>query len=111
MGFLEALKVCFRKYFDFDGRASRSEYWFFYLWTVLIGVVAVLLDSLIFPVDSIKPLDELVTLIFFFPSLAVFCRRLHDINKSGWWQLILYFLPIIGWIILGIWLLKPTKES
>ena len=92
VGFGEALGVCFKKYFVFEGRAKESEFWYFFLFQ-LIGS---LLTYAILPVLFI-----VFQLVIFFPYLAVGCRRLHDINKSGFWQLI--SLTGIGLILLIIW--------
>ena len=79
MEFGESIKVCFNKFADFTGRARRSEYWWFYLFTQLIGTFTCGLGSL-------------VCLI---PMMAVTVRRLHDTNRSGWW----YFLPLIVMVV------------
>lgn len=85
-GFLEAVSVCFRKFVTFSGRASRSEYWFFTLFAALAGFVTALADIAIFGAsDTVSPLNSIVSLIMFFPGLAVSWRRLHDTNRSGWW--------------------------
>ena len=92
--------TCLKKYVDFSGRATRSEYWYFALMNFLIGLVLGLVN--------IQTLGNLYQLFVFIPSLAVFWRRMHDINRSGcnfFW----IFLPIIGWIIVLIFLITPTK--
>ncbi|MBF9032615.1 DUF805 domain-containing protein [Rhodobacterales bacterium HKCCE2091] len=101
--FGEAISVCFSNYFTFSGRASRSEYWFFALFVFVIGFVAALIDALLFPnMPDVSPLNTLVTLGTFFPSLAVAFRRLHDTDRSGWWiggfylGLIVLVLLIVG---------------
>ena len=99
MNFQESVKVCFSKYADFNGRAKRSEYW----WFVLFILIVSLITSFISPVLS--GIFSLATLI---PSIAAAARRLHDTNRSGWWQLIL-LLPFIGLIILIIFLAQDSK--
>ena len=94
MTFQESIKVCFGKYADFSGRASRSEYW----WFMLFLVLASLATSMISPIPS--GLFSLGTLL---PALAAATRRLHDTNRSGWWQLIA-FVPVIGFIVIVIFL-------
>ena len=88
-GFLEAISVCLRRYFTFSGRASRSEYWFFILFTVLLAFVTSFLDATLFGVamseDVAGPLNSLASLAVFIPTLAVGWRRLHDTGRSGWW--------------------------
>ena len=95
MSFIEAVNSCMRQYAGFDGRAIRSEFWFFWLFGFLIGIAANLVD----PRGGVAGLISLALLV---PSLAVGARRLHDTGRSGWWQL-LVFLPIIGWIVLIVW--------
>jgi len=79
MPIVDAVKACFRKYADFNGRATRTEYWWFFL-AVLLGTAAASLISL-----RVYALFSLVTLL---PMIAVGARRLHDTNRSGWWQLL-----------------------
>lgn len=102
VSFTDAIVICFSKYFDFTGRAPRSEYWWFYLFTVLLSWLSALVDS-----EGI--IIIILTLIFLFPSLAAGARRLHDINKSGWWQLLM--LTIIGIIPLIIWWASVGKKE
>ena len=86
--FSQAVSVSLRNYFTFSGRASRSEYWYFFLFTVLVGVITALLDSILFGTrwdDDFSPLNSLAHLLLLIPMLAVGWRRLHDINRSGWW--------------------------
>jgi uncharacterized membrane protein YhaH (DUF805 family) len=91
-------------YAQISGRASRSEYWWFVLFTVIAGAAAGVLDVL-FPGDLLQTLFGIATLI---PSFALGIRRMHDIGKSGWWLLI-GVIPIIGWIVLIVWL--ATKSD
>jgi uncharacterized membrane protein YhaH (DUF805 family) len=92
MTFIDAIKICFTKYADFNGCASRPEFWWWFLFTVIASLA---LQTLSYN------LSGAFTIATFLPSVAVGARRLHDIDRSGWWQ-ILYFLPIIGWIVLVI---------
>lgn len=89
MSFIESIKTCLtKKYFSFSGRASRSEFWFFYLF-ILIGYI--ICFTLIMAV-SLKLFWLMVVFMLgiMIPALAVTARRLHDINKSGWFQLLPY---------------------
>ena len=95
MSFTEAIASCFRQYAGFTGRSMRSEFWWFYLFGALVGIVASVLD----PTGVIYGLAALALLL---PSLAVSARRLHDTNRSGWWFLIV-FIPIVGIIVLIVW--------
>ena len=86
MGFGEAIKTCFSKYFTFRGRARRSEYWYFYLFTFLLGVAATLLDLVLgLGGGEIGVIGSLASLGTFFPSVSAQVRRLHDTGRSGWW--------------------------
>jgi uncharacterized membrane protein YhaH (DUF805 family) len=100
MNFPQAIKSCFKKYATFSGRAARSEYWYFSLFTCLCYVVATVLDISFLKNDN-QPLNLIFTLVLFLPSLAVWVRRLHDINMRGWWALI-SLIPIIGIIVMLI---------
>ena len=81
----EAVNICFKKYFDFKGRASRSEYWYFILF-IFLGYGAGFLLMLIRPV--LAWLLGIFFIAIIIPAIAVTARRLHDINKSGWFQTI-----------------------
>ena len=117
MNFGKAIATCMGKYGTFSGRASRSEYWWFYLFTILMSWGATIVDGAVASSGdpavacSGDPIVEIVvTLVFFVPIIAAGCRRLHDMGKSGWWQL-LWFIPIIGWILLIVWLATNTKPE
>ena len=86
MNFGQAISTCFAKYATFSGRASRPEFWWFFLFQVLVSIAASMLSD---------TLSGLVGLALLRPALAAGTRRLHDIGKSGWWQLIM--LTVIGW--------------
>ena len=115
MTFGQSIATCFRKYAVFEGRAGRAEFWWFTLFQVLVSAVlqaVTLTAQAAFPPatpNSISPMVALangvgllVSLGLLLPSLAVGARRLHDIDKSGWWQLLL-FACCVGWIILIVW--------
>lgn len=97
-----------KNYANFKGRARRKEYWFFVLIQFILIFIAAILDSILFGDPSL--LYTIVALGLFIPSLAVAVRRLHDIGKSGWWYLIC-LIPIIGSILLIIWLATETKQE
>ncbi len=92
MGFTEAISTCLNKYATFSGRAPRSEYWWFYLFTFLIGLAALPFDYVL----GNEFISNGVSLAFLVPTLAAGSRRLHDTDKSGWLQL----LPLIGIVFL-----------
>jgi uncharacterized membrane protein YhaH (DUF805 family) len=79
MPIVDAVKACFAKYADFNGRATRTEYWWFFLAVLLGSAVALIVSYRLYVLFS------LVTLL---PMIAVGARRLHDTNRSGWWQLL-----------------------
>lgn len=93
-----ALKDGFARYVDFKSRSTRSQYWWFTLWSVLFSIGSTILDASLGMGDS-GPIGLLVSLVFFLPSIAVAIRRLHDIGRTGWWML-LVFVPLLGWIVL-----------
>lgn len=100
MGFIEAVKTCFSKYFTFSGRAARPEYWWFVLFVVVISFVLSFVDAAIFGVDpeTEEPttvLTGLFQLAIFFPALAVGWRRLHDSGRPGWYVLIPMLVSLI----------------
>ena len=112
MGFIEAIKSCFNKYVDFKGRARRSEYWFFTLFTLLVSLILGFAEGYlgIFPNTDQSILANIFALIVLMPAIAVGVRRLHDTNHSGWW-ILLSFVIIIGWIVLLIWYCKNSDEG
>ena len=99
--FVNAVKTCLRKYADFSGRAARPEFW----WFVLAQFLAVFVVSIVSDL-----LSTLVSLGLLLPALSVGARRLHDIGKSGWFQL-LWIVPIIGWILLIYWACQPGQSG
>ena len=112
--------VLIKKYATFNGRAGLSEYWWFILFLVLGNLVFSGLDSFLGTTAGfmyqgnieIKTslFNGIFSLLTFIPSIAVAARRLHDVNKSGWWQLLM--LTIIGIFLLIYWLLKkPVDEG
>ncbi len=101
MTFLESIKTCVKKWNDFDGRASRSEYWWFAL--LMVGL---LLASLLFKKSFVLLIVIIVVLV---PHLSVSIRRLHDTNESGWWILV-GVIPYIGWLVQIVLLALPSKD-
>ncbi len=100
VSFGEAIKLYFKNYLNFSGRASRSEYWFAYLFTFLVSTVAGILGTTV---------STIISLAFLLPSLAIAFRRLHDIGKSGWWYLML-LIPIAGPIILLVYYCTDSQN-
>lgn len=99
MDFGESISTCFRKYFTFRGRAQRSEYWWFYLFTVIAGIVLGIIDTVVFDVDpneDFAPFSDIFSLLTMIPLISAACRRLHDTGRSGWWQV----LPLAGLLLM-----------
>lgn len=86
MNFQNSIKTCFKKYATFSGRASRSEFWYFYLFTY--AIFAILIISGINIASIFFWFLGGFFLVTFVPFIAVIARRLHDVNKSGWFQIL-----------------------
>ena len=100
MTFAESVSTCLKKYVDFNGVASRSEFWWFMLFVFVAAVVLGWVSPL---------LANIFGLAMLLPELAVGARRLHDTGRSGWWQL-LHLLPVIGLIILIVFWVQESKR-
>ena len=111
MDFQTSIKTCFKKYADFSGRASRSEFWFFQLFYLIVVIVAMIIDTMLlgYTFEDDGPVQIILWVVTFLPFIAVGARRLHDINRSGWWQLIA--IPVIGIILLIIWWATVGKNK
>jgi len=110
MTFSEAISSGFRNYVGFSGRASRSEFWYWILFTVLVSIAATIIDLVVLSSDT-SVLSTIWSLATFLPSLAIGVRRLHDTDRSGWWWLIA-FIPLIGIIVLIVfWCFEGTRGS
>ena len=98
--FFESIRVCFTKYAEFNGRASRSEFWWFMLFVTLVA------SALVYIIEALSSIFLSAILL---PLLAAGSRRLHEIGKSGWLQLYL-LVPVGGIIMLGIWWAMPPTD-
>lgn len=120
MNFGEVVQAGFRKYFDFNTRSSRSEFWLFIIFLLITGSIVTVIEGQLFPGDTVPnaglafsfgadasngPLSAIFSIIVFIPWLSASVRRLHDIGKSGWW-VIVGFIPLIGWLMMLIWLVR-----
>lgn len=101
------MKVVTQHYFDFNGRARRAEFWWFVLVNVIIAIILNVIGSILHLGQLLGGLYNLAVLL---PSLGVGVRRLHDINRSGWWILIA-FVPIVGIILLIYWYAQPGNTG
>lgn len=125
MTFTEAVRSCLSQYAVFRGRAPRSEFWWFWVFTLLVEVAAVVVGGMLFAgsvtatqvgMDQMHAwylfaapnwLSGIVHLALILPSLAVAVRRLHDVGRSGWWFLIV-FVPFFGILLLLFWWVQPS---
>ncbi len=107
--YMEVLK----NYFGFGGRARRREYWFFFLFNMIIGVVLVAIDMLMGTINhetGLGLLSGLYSLAILIPAIAVTFRRLHDTGKSAWW-LLLYLVPFIGPLVIFVFTILDSDPS
>ncbi|MCM5557339.1 DUF805 domain-containing protein [Pleomorphomonas sp. JP5] len=100
MDFRQAVTAFFSNYFNFSGRASRSEFWWAILFVFICGTIA----------SFIPVLNLAWSLGTFFPSISLAARRLHDINRNGWFQLLSFLFPI-GVIALIVWYCKAPRDA
>lgn len=110
--FADVIKTVFGRYIQFSGRARRSEYWYWVLFVVLVSIGLSVVDGFIFGFgeSDLAVLGPLFSLATFLPSLAVGFRRMHDTGRSAWWLLI-GLIPLVGAIILIVWLAKRGDEQ
>jgi len=113
MTFPEAIKNNFSKYLTFSGRAPRSEFWWWVLFTLIANIVLGGIDIYLFGTTVVdagsftaytnfSPLAGIFSLVVLLPSISVAVRRLHDTDRSGWWWW-LGLIPLVGIIILIVW--------
>ena len=113
MNFRIAIIKCFMLYAIFSGRAKRAEFWWFFLFCMIVGLMGSVIDGALgldAAIGGNGVFTSLIQLATFLPSIAVGSRRLHDTNRSGWWQL-LWIVVFIGWIPLIIWLASTSKNE
>ena len=116
MTFSESIRTCFSKFVTWEGRAARSEYWYFVLFCLLSQIAAAVVDGVLGtgfkmanPMTGVEQsmgygwVYMLTALALLLPNLAVLVRRLHDTDRSGWWYWIA-LIPLIGIILLIVWL-------
>ena len=109
-----AVKLGFQRYVDFSDRSTRAEYWWWGLFSVVVSFALFIADTLTGNSSTFGwlggLLETLFTLATIIPSLALSVRRLHDINRTGWWLLLLFVL-VIGWIVLIVWAIERGDEG
>lgn len=107
--FMGALKDGFARFVDFKTRSTRSQFWWFMLWSVIFNIAALTVDvALGFGEDG--PVGLLAVVVLVLPVVAVTIRRLHDIGRTGWWVLI-QLIPLIGSIVLIVFGCTKSEES
>ncbi|MEK7298558.1 MAG: DUF805 domain-containing protein [Candidatus Margulisiibacteriota bacterium] len=101
-----------KKYAQFSGRSHRREYWMFFLVNLVISVLLNVIDGILGLEmgKSVGVLSAIYGLAMIIPSLSVGARRLHDTGRSGWW-LLLSLIPIIGWIVLIVFLVQDSQPG
>jgi uncharacterized membrane protein YhaH (DUF805 family) len=111
VSYFDAVSSGFRNYFDFDGRATRPEFWWFVLFLFLLGLGAAVADMSfgLGSEDMGGPISLVSSLATIIPTWSVGARRLHDIGRTGWWQLIA--LTGIGIFVLIYWWCQPTVPA
>jgi uncharacterized membrane protein YhaH (DUF805 family) len=102
MNFIESIQTCYKKFFDFSGRASKSEYWWFQLYNAIIYVLTFVFQG------DLSLLFSIVVIANIIPTYAAAVRRIHDSDKSGWMVLIAV-IPLIGLYVIVLLLQDGSK--
>jgi len=114
--FMSSMLLPLKRYADFDGRSTRKEYWMFFLFQFMVGIVINVVSLIGAAMDSgfVAGLAAVVGVVFalamLVPGIAVSIRRLHDIDKSGW-QLLWGLVPIAGAIIILVFMVTPSTNG
>jgi len=105
------LDVIQNKYAQFDGRATRSEYWYFTLFSTIAYIIGMVIDGLLSGLTGGMPIIGLLLLLgLIVPTIAVGVRRLHDIGKSGWWYL-LAIVPLVSLVLLVFFVMDSKDDN
>ncbi|PWK59889.1 DUF805 domain-containing protein [Roseicyclus mahoneyensis] len=107
MDFMTSVRTCLGKYATFSGRAQRSEYWWFVLFNFIGSIILNIIDTAIIGVPALSIIWALGLLL---PALSVSVRRMHDLDKSGWWILVA-FIPLLGFILIIYWFVQRGTEG
>lgn len=119
MNFVEAIKSGYQNYVNFSGRSSRSAFWWWVLFQIIVGVAIAAVegggasqmgDGMMEASYNAGPVGIIWSLANLLPGIAVSVRRMHDIGKSGWWVLI-SVIPLIGWIIYLVWACQKGTDG
>lgn len=95
-----------QNYCNFSGRASRSEFWWYQLFTFILGILVEIVFC--WSQNAMSIASGIIALGLLLPNLGICVRRLHDIGKSGWW-IFISLIPVIGWILLLVWYCKDSQ--
>ena len=109
MNFSQSISHCFSNYFNFNGRGSKSEYWWFYLFATICGLAGSIWDASMGDTSGNGLMYWISIIVTFCPTIAAGSRRLHDVNKSGWLQLL--SITVIGIIPLIIWMVSVGEKK
>jgi len=105
--YIEVLK----KYAVFNGRARRKEYWYFFLFNIIISIVLAIIDGMTGSFGTGAGLLGIIySLAILIPGIAVSVRRLHDTDRTGWWLLI-GLIPLIGVIVLLVFMVQDSNPD
>lgn len=109
VSFSQAVRMAFDSYCRFQGRSSRSEYWWWVLFVAILSFCIGIIESILgFSMTAVQTTSGILSLVLLLPGLGLSVRRLHDINKSGWW-ILLGLIPVVGAIVLIIWFAQNSQ--
>ena len=107
---IDAYVRCIRNYANFKGRSTRSDYWYAYLANILVGFILGFIGGFLNSPELTSTIALVYGLFMMIPGFALFVRRMHDINKSGWAWL-WFFLPFVGWIVVLVFLCTKSVNE
>jgi uncharacterized membrane protein YhaH (DUF805 family) len=110
VGMVEAFKLFFSNYINFEGRSNRGEYWWAVLAIVLVSLVLSVIDGIMTASGGIPILGSIFSLATLVPGISLGVRRLHDIDKSGWWMLLM-IVPVVGFLVLLYFFIQRPDEA
>lgn len=109
VSFSQAVRMAFDSYCRFQGRSSRSEYWWWVLFVAILSFCIGIIEGILgFSMTAVQTTSGILSLALLLPGLGLSVRRLHDIGKSGWW-ILLGFIPLVGAIVLIIWFAQNSQ--
>lgn len=109
VSFSQAVRMAFDSYCRFQGRSSRSEYWWWVLFVAILSFCIGIIEGILgFSMTAVQATSGILSLVLLLPGLGLSVRRLHDIGKSGWW-ILLGLIPVVGAIVLIIWFAQNSQ--